>query len=58
MTIAILVGLATALLGWRRASQRGGTRADCIQYALSHGIPGFLVSMILMTVAARLGMLG
>jgi len=45
-------------IGWRRAASRGGNRADRWQYAAAHGIPAFLIGMILMTVAGRLGWFG
>ena len=58
MPIAIMFALVAGFIGWNRAAKRGGNRADKIQYAAAHGIPAFLVVMILMTVAARMGWLG
>ena len=43
MLVALVLGLAAAAMGWRRAAKRGGNRADCIQYAAAHGIPVFLI---------------
>ncbi|MEM7056134.1 MAG: hypothetical protein AAF557_00970 [Pseudomonadota bacterium] len=53
----ILMAFAGAL-GWHRAGKRGGTSADRWQYAAAHAIPTFLMVMILMTVAGRMGWLG
>lgn len=58
MLVALILGIVSATIGWRRAARRGGSRADCLQYAAAHGIPAFLVSMILMTVALNMGYLG
>ena len=57
MPIAIIVGLLAGLMGWRRASARGGTTTDKLQFAAAHGIPAFLIVMIGLTVAARAGWL-
>lgn len=57
MIIALFLGIAAAALGWRRAALRGGSRSDCITYALAHGIAAALFSMILMTVAFNMGWL-
>lgn len=58
MIPALIAALAAALLGWRRAAAQGGNTADKWQYAAAHAIPAFLVVIILMTVAARMGWLG
>lgn len=58
MVIAFIAALLAGLLGWRRATAAGGKTADKLQYAAAHGIPAFLVTLILMTVAARMGWLG
>ncbi len=55
MGIAFLIALAAGLIGWRRAAKRGGTRADKIQYALAHAIPAFLLTMIALVLAAKMG---
>lgn len=57
MIVALIVGLAGALMGWMRAKRRGGTTADCLQYAVAHGIPAFLATLILMVIASNLGWL-
>ncbi len=44
-----------ALMGWRRASARGGDRLDHWQYALAHGIALTLVAVALTVLAGRLG---
>ncbi len=57
VVVAIIVGLIGAALGWVRAARRGGGIADRAQYAAAHGLPAFLVTMILMVIAANLGWL-
>ena len=51
LTLMVLAGI----WGWMRAARRGGTRADRWQFAAAHGIPAFLLGLILMTIAAHLG---
>lgn len=58
MVIAFIAALLAGALGWRRAAAAGGNAADKWQYAAAHSIPAFLVALILMTVAARMGWLG
>lgn len=58
MGTAILVAIAAGIIGWRRAAKRGGKRADCIQYALAHGIPAFLITLLVLMIAARMGWVG
>ena len=58
MVVALILGLAGAALGWTRAGRRGGSTADRLQYAAAHGLPAFLVGMILMVIAGNLGFLG
>lgn len=48
LPIAFLLG---ALLGWFRASKRGGNRLDKLQYAAAHGI-AFVLLALLVTIAA------
>lgn len=55
MVVALILGLAGGTMGWVRAKRRGGKAADCLQYAFAHGVPAFLVGMILMTIAGNLG---
>ena len=57
MVPAFILALLAGLLGWARATPRVGNRADRWQYAFAHGIPMFLVGMILMTIAANQGWL-
>lgn len=57
MLAALLLGLAAAVMGWRRAARRGGNRADRVQYAAVHGIAVFLVVLIVMTIAGNMGLL-
>ena len=56
----MLIGIAFVLgcaLGWSRAARRGGEVPDRIQYALAHGIPAALITLVAVTVAARMGWL-
>lgn len=55
MPIALLLFAIFAVIGWRRAGRRGGTTADKLQYAMAHGIPAFLVGLIVMVAAANFG---
>lgn len=43
LPIAFLIG---ALIGWVRASRRGGNRLDKLQYAAAHGIALVLVALL------------
>ena len=58
MLIAFILGIAAAVMGWIRAGKRGGTTGDRLQYAAAHGIPAFLIGMILVAIAGNLGWLG
>ena len=55
MLVGLILFLIAAAIGWRRAARRGGTTADKMQYALAHGIPAFLLGLVLVIVVARLG---
>lgn len=57
MGVALIVGLAGGVMGWMRARRRGGSRFDCLQYAVAHGIPAFLVTLVVLAVAGNLGWL-
>ena len=57
MVVALVLGLAGALMGWFRAARRGGTLADRAQYAAAHGLAAFLAGMIAMVLAGHLGWL-
>lgn len=54
----ILIGILSftvgAAFGWRRATVRQGTTADKVQYALAHGIPAFLIGMIVLVILLRM----
>jgi hypothetical protein len=56
MLIGIAFGLGCAL-GWVRAARAGGGVPDRIQYALAHGIPAALITLVAVTVGARMGWL-
>ena len=58
MAVAVILLLLGGYWGWRRAARRGGTTADRWQYAAAHGLPAFLIGMIVMTIAGHLGWLG
>jgi UPF0716 family protein affecting phage T7 exclusion len=58
MVVALILFAIFAMIGWRRAERRGGNTADKLQYAMAHGIPAFLVGMVLMVAAANFGWLG
>jgi UPF0716 family protein affecting phage T7 exclusion len=58
MVVALILFAIFAMIGWRRADRRGGTTADKMQYAMAHGIPAFLIGMIVMVLAASWGWLG
>ena len=53
--IVFLAFLAGAALGWVRATQRGGTMGDRIQYAIAHAIPAGLAALIVVIIALRMG---
>lgn len=55
MLVGVVLFLIAAVIGWRRAARRGGTIADKLQYALAHGIPAFLIGLVAVIAAARLG---
>lgn len=57
MIPAVILSLAAGLIGWRRAAKRGGNMADRAQFAAAHAIPTFLVALLAMTMAARMGWL-
>jgi len=43
--LAIPGFLIGALVGWLRATRLGGTRADKLQYAVTHGLFFFLLAL-------------
>ena len=55
MVVALILFAIFAVIGWRRAEQRGGNTADRLQYAMAHGIPAFLVGLVAMVIAAHFG---
>lgn len=55
--IVLVAFLAGAALGWIRASRRGGTIGDRVQYALAHAIPFALVALFIVVLGARFGVL-
>ena len=57
MIFALILLVLGGALGWFRAARRGGTTADRLQYAAAHGVPAFLLGMIIMTIAGHLGWL-
>lgn len=57
MIPALILAAIGALVGWTRATSQGGTNADRWQYAAAHGIAMFLIGIVFMIVAARMGWL-
>lgn len=55
MLIAIAFLVVGAAIGWVRAARRGGTLADRLQYAMAHGIPAFLVGVVLVVAGLNFG---
>lgn len=55
MIIGIVFFVIGGFIGWRRAARRGGTVADRVQYALAHGIPAFLIGMLVTVILIRTG---
>lgn len=53
--IVFVAFLAGATLGWVRATQRGGTTGDRIQYALAHAIPAALAALVVVIIGVRMG---
>lgn len=58
LAVIVLLSLVAAAIGWRRAARRGGRTADRLQYAAAHGIPAFLIALVLAVAAANLGWIG
>lgn len=55
MLLGLILFVVFAAVGWLRAARRGGTLADRAQYAAAHGIPAFLLGVLVMIVVARMG---
>ncbi|MEM1275741.1 MAG: hypothetical protein AAGH74_04380 [Pseudomonadota bacterium] len=53
--IIVVAVLGGAILGWVRATKRGGTIGDRVQYAFAHAIPFGLLATIFVVLAARFG---
>ncbi len=56
--LLVVTFLAAGALGWVRATRRGGTGADKLQYALAHAIPATLAMLALQILAVNLGLIG
>ena len=54
--ILLIAFIAGAALGWTRATRRGGTRADRIQYALAHGFAALVAAAALAVVLGLFGL--
>lgn len=52
LIITLLVSLIAAVFGVLKAKQKGGDRADQIQWGLSYGLIGFVFSMLLLAILA------
>ncbi len=55
MILAAIGGVIGAILGWMRASKRGGNTADKLQYAVAHGIALLLVGYFIALLMAKFG---
>ena len=55
MVLAAIFFCAAFALGWSRAARRSGTRADKIQFGLSHGIPAALLGLLVSVIWVNLG---
>lgn len=53
--IMLVLFLAGFAIGWMRAGRRGGGRADRIQFALAHAIPGFLLGLLITVIGMHQG---
>jgi len=53
--LPLITTIAGFAIGWSRASQRGGNTKDKWQYAIGHGVFGFIIGIALAIVAVRLG---
>ena len=53
--LIVLVFVIGALIGWRRAGERGGDTRDRLQYATAYGIAFALVALTLAILAERFG---
>jgi hypothetical protein len=54
--LLILAFALGAVIGWRRATRRGGDRFDKLQYGAVHGIAFTLAALILLVAAGRMGL--
>jgi len=52
--VASFAFIAFAIIGWVRATRRGGTLGDRVQFALAHAIPATLVAMAVQILLVRL----
>lgn len=55
MLPGLILFVVFAVIGWLRAARRGGTLADRAQYAAAHGIPAFLLGVVVTIIVARIG---
>jgi phosphate/sulfate permease len=54
LPVAFVLGM---ILGWQRATRRGGDRLDKWQYAVAHGIAFTLAALVLTILARHLGLI-
>ncbi|HRW17015.1 MAG: hypothetical protein KDJ78_12600 [Rhodobacteraceae bacterium] len=54
LPIAFAFGM---ILGWQRATRRGGDRLDKWQYGIAHGIAFTLLALALTILARRVGLI-
>ncbi len=55
MILAAIGAILGAILGWVRATKRGGNMADKLQYATAHGIALLLVGYFIALFMAKWG---
>ena len=55
MILAFIGAVIGIILGWFRATKRGGDTADKLQYAAAHGIALLLVGYFIALFMAKMG---
>jgi len=56
--LLVLTFIGFGALGWVRATRRGGTIGDRVQFALAHAIPATLAMLALQILVVRMGWVG
>ena len=55
MILGLIGAIIGAIIGWVRATKRGGNIADKLQYAAGHGIALLLVGYFIALFMAKMG---